>query len=268
MVGGKIQMMHGLNNTYLYAAKKIVAKWTNGNELIDITGTGFIILKNDNCYLITNRHIVEPAYLNVKYSDYKVIDFAIEYFEDTDDIGIPIIYKHTLITNWNEFKFHQNIYNDVACLKSPKTKDGMSIFAAIPYNMLATETWFNQKLSVCDSIAYTGFPAWYDKQNNTPIFRMGTIASDPRLNYSYVPGAPVASRVAYEGFSTSGASGSPIFAIQRGFQTSGIIQSTEGFYREVKLIGINAGHFRDQEGHSGISYFYKSSVILDLIDSF
>lgn len=96
---------------------------------------------------------------------------------------------------------------------------------------------------------------------------MGTIASDPRLSYSYVPGAPDASRIAYEGFSTGGASGSPVFAIQRGFQTGGAISASEGFYREVKLIGINAGHFSDQVGHSGISYFYKSSAILDLIDT-
>ena len=113
---------------------------------------------------------------------------------------------------------------------------------------------------------HPGFPEWYDRQNNTPVFRMGTIASDPRLNYSYVPNAPIADRIAYEGFSTGGASGSPVFSIQRGFQTGDGIKASEGFYREVKLIGINAGHFNDQVGHSGISYMFKSSTILDLID--
>ena len=96
---------------------------------------------------------------------------------------------------------------------------------------------------------------------------MGTIASDPRLNYSCYPGEPIASRIAYEGFSTGGASGSPVFAIQRGFLTGDGISAPADFYREVKLIGINAGHFKDQDGHSGISYLYKSSAIHDIIDS-
>ena len=97
---------------------------------------------------------------------------------------------------------------------------------------------------------------------------MGTIASDPRFDYSHIPGGPHASRIAYEGFSTGGASGSPVFATQRGFTVGGNLTAADGFYREVKVIGINAGHFPDQIGHSGISYLYKSSAIIELIDSF
>lgn len=260
-------MMHGLNNKYLYTAKKIVAKWSDGNSQVELRGTGFFIRKDSDFFLITNRHVVEPGYSDAKYKGFKVVDFIVEHFEDTDANGIPITAKATSVANWNEFKFHQNVHNDVACLKNPKAIGGITIIYPISYSTLATEIWINQKLSVCDTIAYPGFPEWYDRQNNTPVFRMGTIASDPRLNYSYVSDAPVASRIAYEGFSTGGASGSPVFAVQRGFQTGGIITATEGFYREVKLIGINAGHFMDQVGHSGISYLYKSSEILDLINS-
>lgn len=132
--------------------------------------------------------------------------------------------------------------------------------------MLATEEWINKNLLVCDSIAYPGFPEWYDHQNNTPIFRMGTIASDPRFNYSYTSSAPIASRIAYEGFSTGGASGNPVFATQRGLRVNVNGQSVnDNVFREGKLVGINAGHFKDQVGHSGISYFYKSSVVHDII---
>mgnify|MGYP002989389409 CR=1 FL=1 len=262
-----LQMMHGLNNTYLYAAKKIIAKWSDGSTQVELRGTGFFIQTESDIFFVTNRHVVEPGYSDAKYKEYKVTEFVVEHFEDTDSSGLPTTIKTTPVANWEEFKFHPNFYNDVACLKSPKSIGGMTVISSIPYSMLATETWISEQVSVCDTIAYPGFPEWYDRQNNTPVFRMGTIASDPRLNYSYVPGAPVASRIAYEGFSTGGASGSPVFAVQRGFKTGGVIKATEGFYREVKLIGINAGHFKDQVGHSGISYLYKSSTILDLIDS-
>ena len=260
-------MTHGLNNTFLYAAKKVTARWSDGNIQVELRGTGFFIQKDTEVFFVTNRHVVEPGYSDAKYKGITVTEFIIESFEDVDASGIPITLKATTIENWSDFKYHQNEYNDVACLRDPKSVGGMTIIAPISYSMLASEDWINEKLSVCDTIAYPGFPEWYDRQNNTPVFRMGTLASDPRLNYSYTPGAPTASRIAYEGFSTGGASGSPVFATQHGFKTGKGITAPDGFYREVKLIGINAGHFKDQSGHSGISYLYKSSTILDLIDS-
>lgn len=260
-------MIHGISNQFLYSAKKILVKWSNGSDYTELRGTGFFIQKDADVFFITNRHVVEPGYDDIKYKGYKIIDFKIESFESFDDSGLPSSLHSASVVNWNEFKFHTNANNDVACLKDVKIIGTMRINAPISYSMLATEEWISGKLSVCDSIAYPGFPEWYDRQNNTPIFRMGTIASDPRMDYSYIPGAPIASRIAYEGFSTGGASGSPVFALQRGFKTGGGISAPEDFYREVKLIGINAGHFSDQAGHSGISYLYKSSTIVDLINS-
>lgn len=260
-------MTHGLNNSFLYAAKKIIVRWTDGTNQIELRGTGFFVEKDSEIFFVTNRHVVEPGYSNAKYKGFTVTEFIVESFESVDATGIPIAVKAASITNWMSFKYHPNEHNDVACLKDPRSVGGMTIISPIAYSMLASEEWLSQKLSVCDTIAYPGFPEWYDRQNNTPVFRMGTLASDPRLNYSYTPGAPDTSRIAYEGFSTGGASGSPVFSIQRGFKTGQGLSAPEDFYREVKLIGINAGHFSDQTGHSGISYLYKSSAILDLIDS-
>lgn len=41
-------------------------------------------------------------------------------------------------------------------------------------------------------------------------------------------------------------------------------------YRPARLVGINAGHVKETAGssqHSGMSYFYKSTALLELIDS-
>lgn len=260
-------MIHGINNTFLYSAKKITVTWSNGTETVVLRGTGFFINKDSELILVTNRHVVEPGYSNNKYRDYRVNSIKFESLNFEDDGATSPKITAASIQNWNEFVFHQNPHNDVACLKNVRVDNTMAVSFSIPYSMIATDDWLKQKLSVCDTIAYPGFPDWFDKQNNTPIFRMGTIASDPRLNYSCFPGEPVASKMAYEGFSTGGASGSPVFAIQRGFPTGQGISAPKDFYREVKLIGINAGHFKDQEGHSGISYLYKSSAIHDIIDS-
>lgn len=260
-------MLHGLNNTFLYSAKKLIAVWVHETDAVELRGTGFFINKESELILVTNRHVVEPGYSDAKYQGYQVKSIRCESLDFEDESPTTPKLSVAYIQNWNEFVFHSNPYNDIACLKSIQVDNSLVVSFAIPYPMLATDEWLQNKLSVCDSLAYPGFPDWFDKQNNTPIFRMGTIASDPRLNYSGFSGDPIASKSAYEGFSTGGASGSPVFAIQRGFPTSGAITAPEGFYREVKLIGINAGHFHDQDGHSGISYLYKSSAIHDIIDS-
>lgn len=259
-------MIHGINNTFLYSAKKITATWSNGSKTVMLRGTGFFIDKDSELILVTNRHVIEPGYSDIKYRDYQVSSIKFESIDFEGDGATSLKLTTASIQNWNKFVFHPNPHNDVACLKDVCVDNAMAISFPIPYSMIATDEWLTQKLSVCDTLAYPGFPDWFDKQNNTPIFRMGTIASDPRLNYSCFPGEPAASKIAYEGFSTGGASGSPVFAIQRGFQTGGAISAPKDFYREVKLIGINAGHFKDQEGHSGISYLYKSSAIHDVID--
>lgn len=44
-------MMHGLNNTYLYAAKKIIAKWSDGSTQVELRGTGFFIQTESDIFL-------------------------------------------------------------------------------------------------------------------------------------------------------------------------------------------------------------------------
>jgi hypothetical protein len=110
----------------------------------------------------------------------------------------------------------------------------------ISYDLIATVEKITNKLSACDFVAYPGFPDWYDKLNNNPIFRSGTISSDPRFNYSHKSEFN-GDCIAYEAFSFSGSSGSPVFAIQKGFPVGGAIQTGENFYSPVMLIGINAG---------------------------
>ena len=97
-----------------------------------------------------------------------------------------------------------------------------------------------------------------------PILRSGVISSDPRLDYS-PDGRDYGHIMAYEAFSTNGASGSPAFATQKGFKVSGVLRASAGFYRLTMLIGINAGAYSISETHQQMSYMYKSNQIIDLI---
>ena len=199
-------------------------------------GTGFFVQKDDDIFLITNRHVAELPYAHPEYAGATLSEFLCKGYECMTAESLPEKYGTLKIANADKFVYHPNRLNDIACLKNPQcvmtSTTTSSISLPIPFSMLATEEQLNNKLCVCDRIAYPGFPEWYDKKNQTPIFRMGTIASDPRLGYSRQVGSPPVDRVAYEGFSSNGASGSPVFAIQKGFRLQVGETLIDDFYRE------------------------------------
>lgn len=259
-------MIHGIKNNFLYSAKKINAQCKKGDEIINSQGTGFfIVTAAQQLFLVTNRHVIEPGYSNPRYKEFTFDGLTIESYTSVDQSGQPVEFKSVSLKEATA-GFDENPHNDVICLTDLSLSEDLTINCPIEYDLLADKEWINTKLTVCDSIAYPGFPEWFDHQKNIPIFRMGTIASDPRTDYCYQQDDPVAARIAYEGFSSGGSSGSPVFAAQKGFPVGDGLQAPKGFFREMKLIGINAGHFHSDNGHSGISYFYKSSVIKDIID--
>lgn len=169
-----------------------------------------------------------------------------------------------------------NPNDDVACLSNMAGIGPFCVSNYIPITFLATKEMIENRISVCDFIAFIGFPEVYDHKNNVAILRTGTISSDPRLNYSYSKEVDLGHVIAYEAFSKNGSSGSPVFALQKGFSVDGnIIQVSAGFYREVCLVGINAGSFTlpvkldggvKYDEHQQLSYMYKSDVIWDLIN--
>lgn len=262
--------MHGIKINFLYAAKRIISYWETDQGLMESTGTGFFIQKDSDLYLITNRHVAELSYSHPEFTDTELKEFFCEGFENYSEDNMPSNLGKLKIDNANKFVFHPNFHNDIACLKNPiidiSSPNAKSIISPIDFSVLATKEKLETNLLVCDTIAYPGFPKWYDQKNNTPIFRMGTIASDPRLNYWKENNNIERDTIAYEGFSSSGSSGSPIFAIQKGFKFQFNEKIYDNLFREVMLVGINAGHFPSSEGHSGISYFYKSQAIIETIE--
>ncbi len=264
-------MNHGLNNSVLYSACKVLSTFSKRGEQLQMRGTGFFIHTESDLCFVTNRHVVDIEYYDPeKYNGYELISLTVDNHRRNVTTGLPTDIVEVSIDNFNEFIFPEESENDIACLKNVRTS-GMGEVVVIEHHisidMVATEEEIKNKLSVCDFVAFPGFPDWYDHKNNTPVFRSGTISSDPRFDYS-IGEESMGKCIAYEAFSFGGSSGSPVFAIQKGFRVGkGLVSSDENFYREVLMIGINAGSFRDKEGiHSGISYMYKSSEILKLIN--
>lgn len=269
-------MYHGLTNDFLYAAYKVlVCFWDEtGNSKTELhtQGTGFFVATESHknkILFVTNRHILDINYTQEDIEKRKDIeeykDFKIKYItvlgRTRDDLpSLNFFYPLNI-------RFSEIYENDVACIVNPVSIPSaevpfVPISYWIPINFLATKDQLTEKLSICDFLAFPGYPKWHDQLEGRPILRTGTISSDPRRNYSFSKEFR-GECIAYEAFSSGGSSGSPVFALEKGPKAGGALVFPG--YREVLLIGINAGHITDGKEHSGISYFFKSSVILDII---
>lgn len=262
-------MFHGLNNQFLYAAYKVTATFADDVGNVK-TGTGtcfFVKNKHDNLCLVSNRHVFDISY---KKNDNSLAKYSLREIEISGKSGCAgdnIPESDLSFSIEPNVKFSRDSNNDIACIRKiiPLEANNVRIDYFVPYSFLATEIDFQERLMVCDFLAFPGFPEWHDKQANRPILRTGTISSDPRFDYSYgdaVRGACVA----YEAFSYNGSSGSPVFAVQKGPKPGAGIDFPS--FRDLLLVGINAGHLKTTDKtHSGISYFYKSTAIAQAIDA-
>lgn len=222
--------------------------------------TGFVVEGKPKVpWFVTNRHVVDLDFRQPtpKYRDFKLRDFAITGRRADDSI-----YTLRLDPDARRF-FHPDVENDVVLIEPKCIWEGVpeperSLHWHFGREQLAGNAEFAAALQAFDLVCYPGFPDQHDKLGNRPILRSGHIASDPRFDYSW-DRAHHGSCVAYEGFSFGGSSGSPVYAPARG--TTTIPNSRHGF-----LVGVNAGHVPTHpSGHSGISYFYKSTVVLEIM---
>ncbi|OYD77406.1 UNVERIFIED_ORG: hypothetical protein BDU10_2507 [Burkholderia sp. CF145] len=261
-------MVHGIDNSVLYSAVQLKSTFRYGRDEKPVYGTGFFVMNRHGAWsLVTNRHMLDAGYYQRDLFKFGLIDVEITAFTATDEEDprdMPTIYATGVIeASKNEVKFDTNYLNDVGVIVNPKVafdREDVRLPYFVNHHLIADNAWIEEKLTVCDFVAYPGFPPQHDRAGKRPIFRNGTVSSDPRSNYSSTP-VSQGENIAYEALSVGGSSGSPVYALRKG------MEGLDGF-REAKLVGVNAGHLHDTVArqHMGISYFVKSSVILRLID--
>jgi hypothetical protein len=217
--------------------------------------------------LITNRHNVDAAMKDQKYVGYQPCGLTLEGHFGNNYLICELAHPEISIgcpTNPSE---------DVAAIDLTTAKFHVDKSADMSVCFLHSELLANENvletIQVCDMVAFPGYPKYYDRDGERPIMRMGTIASDPSSNYRDGQMSP-ARRIAYEAFSSGGSSGSPVFALAKGWKAGDGL--TGGYFRDLALIGVNAGHLIGTDEHlpayhSGISYCYKSTCIFEAIQA-
>lgn len=256
-------MFHEPPNQFLYSPYHLVARHADdiGNTCGG-TATGFVVAISPFIgWLVTNRHVVDASYRPVdeKCNAYKLKKLLVTGRRDDDSTYTFTLHPDARIL------YHTDAENDVALVETRFLSEGVSqeefkLHWHFGLEHLAGPEVFAQTLQPFDQVCYAGFPDQHDKLGLRPILRAGHIASDPRYNYTWDTEYR-GQCVAYEGFSMGGSSGSPVFAPARGM--TNIPNSRHGY-----LVGVNAGHIKNSHGfgtaHSGVSYFYKSTVILEI----
>ena len=265
-------MFHGLNNDFLYSAYRIECTFINAaGSSITGSGTGFWVHNSDSkMTLVTNRHVLDTTFRNSEYEGYTLQKLTVWGKGKNPSTDLPDIRQAFEILD-PDIRYSHTLENDVACIIDPQVRPlhrnvEAEVSFWIPRGFLATREDFTSQFSVCDFVAFPGYPEWYDRRQQRPILRIGAIASDPRYDYS-PSDTSMGECIAYEAFSTSGNSGSPVFALEKGPRPGPGLEFP-GF-RELKMIGVNAGHLKANSGtHMRVSYMYKSSAILDIIDAY
>lgn len=259
-------MIHGINKQVLYSAVRVECKFKSiESQKNKVTsGTAFFCKIKETLMLVTNRHVVDPSYRHRKYGEFELSSLTLTGRLHADElVKMSVILPVAIL-------FHPSHYNDIAVIKCNHLKvaaeSEVRVDYFIPESMIARAEDFQSDIEICDFVAFSGYPTWYDRVEDRPLLRVGTIASDPSKNYHFGEGenAIEGDCVAYEAFSYGGSSGSPVFALQKGLQP-GIGVKFEA-YRPARFIGINGGHLPSSDSaHSGLSYFYRSSLLFDFV---
>lgn len=266
-------MLHGLSAAFLYSALSISSAFDGGAEVPG--GTGFLV-RTETCgiCLVTNKHVILAMEKHGQENGLGKIRRIV--IRGKSNEGELPSYSEDFVFDAYEWKvaYPSNDDDDIAVLyQLSGRRKGQAVY--INRDMFATESYFEDEsnLGVYDYVAVPGFHPGYDTATNRPLFRGGNISSDPRYGHSaQIDGGPYRyykNLVVYETFAYPGSSGSPVFALQKGIRPGDGISFPA--YRPARLIGIQSmtryASSVDARVHSGLSYFVKSSAILELLDS-
>ena len=236
-------------------------------------GTGFFAGSvGGQLYLVTNRHVLDAQWdrpgrseNSIKFRQYTLKRIAC--FGRPDGInrvdfellGLQPIY-------------HERFTHDVAvvpvrhAISNLMFGTNIMIENFVGVDDMTTAIEFQSDIDLCDQVGIPGYGEAHAPSDVRPICRVGYVISDPRLplDYEEVKG----DALLVEAFSTSGASGSPVFVFEKGVKLGAGLASTGKTYRRWSLLGVNAGHMESSDfKHSQVSYAFKSTVIREILNA-
>ena len=256
----------GVRTRWLYLALRLIAViGRHDGSTYTRLGTGFVVRRTSGeLALVTARHVVDPRW--TRRVGEELLALRVEGFCQAEDDAPAVPYE--ALNDHPVVFVSANDAADVAwlTLNGFRTTDASNIVVQphIDESLIAAEKDFGVDIAAGDFFVAPGYVSLPDTELVRPIFMMGVIAADPRhpaVITSTKSGDPGAREVVlYQALSRGGLSGAPVLATQRGIKLGGGL--TGPAHRELRLAGVNGGHY-DQGGVPlGYSYFIRSSEIL------
>lgn len=221
------------------------------------SGTGFVIQKENQAYLVTNWHVLsgrDPATDNLLYSTGFIPDMVGIWHHVQGKLGtwrrrLVSLKKPDGSPAWLELRQGGRIV-DVAAL--PLSVDTEVQLYPLDLGLAKTALI----LSPSELVSIVGFPFGLSTGGGFPIWKTGHIASDIDIDYD---GLPV---FLIDATTKPGMSGSPVIARRiLMHQTAGTITSIGG--EAIRFLGVHSGGlFR---GEADVGMVWKPEVINSLI---
>lgn len=267
-----------ITNEILYACYQLDVKFVNSStgNVRDCSGTCFSVRDESGVpTIVTNRHNVDPTFKKPEDERYFLAAMNVRGFSRSAT-GVPERNVNFVIQS-AMISYPSSKDDDIACVSVIKVFSNLSRDIRLDYSIassdLAQEDYFQEKLHVLDELAFPSYQKPHDSAQGRPIMRKGYVSSDPRVNYSFKdvqnPNKSVmGSAIAYEAYSLPGSSGAPVVTLP---VKLAIGQKRPGGLRGPAIIGVNAGSISvpnpngSGPAYSGISYFYKSTSILEAL---
>lgn len=254
-------MYHPIPHELLIATNRIDVKFIIGEKIINSQGSGFWIVINESEYIfVTNKHVLDLEFRGTQYKDMLPKLYSIEILI----IDVENKIKKLNITN-AQINKHIDPHIDIAILKSVNSSYPESfVHGGITLTTVADEKFFLQELEWGATLSFSSFQAWIDSVTEWPIVRTGTLASNPRHQYTSDK-TELKELLLIEAMSFEGSSGSPVFA--NACDSSLGKDSEVNTNRPLKLIGIVCEYFQYKNiMHTGLSTCHRSDTLLRMIN--
>lgn len=265
--------MSGVNRHIGYSVARIRCTFSSASgPALALRGTGFWVGRRERRAFVTNRHNLDPGPPGEEVSALRLSDVEIDLRHIVENVAYPETRFFSVSNLASSIRLHPNA--DCAVLVDPEFGCSAEFKDQVPVSLseIADREFLRDKVQVMDFASFIGFPGsdeapWWDEQANLPIARMASIASTPERSFVN-QGILTDDVVLVSGFSFSGSSGSPVFSHRKGLRATPPLVAD---FVPAKLIGIMSGHrvevgtLPDMLEHTGLSYFTRSTSILELL---
>lgn len=243
-----------------------------GSEEIMATATGFIYENTEEFFMITNGHnltgvnpeqtkkitssaafpvrIDSKAKIQVDENHFTLSEFfTIDLYEDEDYL-VPIWYIHP----------DKGYLIDVVAIPLAKKKDVPAHVKLFPINKMYANSNFDPV--VADDIFILGYPFDFKDRAELPVWKRGTIATEPFFDIDSLP------KFYVDTASRSGMSGSPVIMRRSGLHglQGTALTGSEIFGTIENFVGIYSGRIgADDEFKAQLGIVWRAEVIKEII---